>query len=276
MNINGLLAYAAIDDELTALNREYAELDVVKSFQLQARIKNESGATLMRLNNEAGELINQMNALSEKAAEIYRQLDEAQDNVAHIEDEKEADFYAKNVEKLLAQLNALANDVNALSKRIVDVKNEEAKAFQQGREATRQGIALKPQYDQCMAEYKPKAAAIKERLAEAGKGLDEEVKRYSTLKAGKIKNPIVPLFGSSCKGCFTEIDANSLNMLDTNGFTHNTGSRTLDAVRYLYGKGANAEYVHSFFDEDYANYVCERSFSGCSLMQGGAVGLTWS
>lgn len=65
-------------------------------------------------------------------------------------------------------------------------------------------------------------------------------------------------------------------MLDTNGFTRNTGSRTLDAARYLYGKGANAEYVHGFFNQDYADYVCERSFSGCSLMQNNTVGLTWS
>ncbi|MCI5676237.1 MAG: DHH family phosphoesterase [Clostridia bacterium] len=65
-------------------------------------------------------------------------------------------------------------------------------------------------------------------------------------------------------------------MLDTGGFTHNTGSRTLDAARYLFGKGANAEYVHHFFNEDYADYVCERSFSGCQLMMDNTVGLTWS
>jgi len=65
-------------------------------------------------------------------------------------------------------------------------------------------------------------------------------------------------------------------MLDTNGFTRNTGSRTLDAARYLYGKGANAEYVHTFFNQDYSDYVCERSFSSCTLMHGNTVGLTWS
>jgi c-di-AMP phosphodiesterase-like protein len=65
-------------------------------------------------------------------------------------------------------------------------------------------------------------------------------------------------------------------VLDTGNFTRNTGSRTLDAARYLYGKGANAEYVHSFFNEDYSDYVCERSFSGCALMQNNSVGLTWS
>lgn len=65
-------------------------------------------------------------------------------------------------------------------------------------------------------------------------------------------------------------------MLDTGGFTRNTGGRTLDAARYLYGKGANAEYVHTFFNEDYADYVCERSFSGCTLLHGNTVGLTWS
>ena len=65
-------------------------------------------------------------------------------------------------------------------------------------------------------------------------------------------------------------------MLDTGGFTRNTGSRTLDAARYLYGKGANAEYVHSFFNENYEDYERERSFSGNMLLHGGTVGLTWS
>ncbi|MBE6690904.1 MAG: hypothetical protein E7590_06430 [Ruminococcaceae bacterium] len=65
-------------------------------------------------------------------------------------------------------------------------------------------------------------------------------------------------------------------VLDTGNFTRNTGSRTLDAARYLFGKGANAEYVHSFFNEDYADYVCERSFSGCALLQNNTVGMTWS
>ena len=65
-------------------------------------------------------------------------------------------------------------------------------------------------------------------------------------------------------------------VLDTNNFTRNTGSRTLDAARYLFGKGANAEYVHSFFNENYEDYVCERSFSGCTLLHDDSVGLTWS
>jgi c-di-AMP phosphodiesterase-like protein len=65
-------------------------------------------------------------------------------------------------------------------------------------------------------------------------------------------------------------------MLDTGGFTHNTSSRTLDAARYLYGHGANAEYVNSFFHQNYEDYVCERSFSGCDLLENNTVGLTWS
>jgi c-di-AMP phosphodiesterase-like protein len=65
-------------------------------------------------------------------------------------------------------------------------------------------------------------------------------------------------------------------MLDTSGFTRNTGSRTLDAARYLYSKGANAEYVHSFFNENYSDYVCERSFSGSLLLHDDTVGITWS
>jgi c-di-AMP phosphodiesterase-like protein len=65
-------------------------------------------------------------------------------------------------------------------------------------------------------------------------------------------------------------------MLDTNSFTRNTGTRTLDAARYLYGKGANAERVSTFFNQSYDDYVRERSFSGCRLLHGNTVGLTWS
>ncbi len=65
-------------------------------------------------------------------------------------------------------------------------------------------------------------------------------------------------------------------MLDTDRFARNTGSRTLDAARYLYGKGANAERVNTFFNQSYGDYVCEHSFSGCMLLQGDTVGITWS
>ena len=65
-------------------------------------------------------------------------------------------------------------------------------------------------------------------------------------------------------------------MLDTVGFTRNTGTRTMDAARYLYGKGANAEHVQTFFNQNYEDYVCERSFSGCRFLQNNSVGITWS
>ena len=65
-------------------------------------------------------------------------------------------------------------------------------------------------------------------------------------------------------------------MLDTVGFTRNTGTRTMDAARYLYGKGANAEHVQTFFNQNYEDYVCERSFAGCRFLHDNSVGLTWS
>ena len=65
-------------------------------------------------------------------------------------------------------------------------------------------------------------------------------------------------------------------MLDTGSFTRNTGTRTLDAARYLYGKGANAERVNSFFNQSYEDYMRERSFSGCKLLHKDTVGVTWS
>ncbi len=65
-------------------------------------------------------------------------------------------------------------------------------------------------------------------------------------------------------------------MLDTGGFTRNTGARTLDAARYLYGKGANAERANTFFNLSFEDYVREHSFAACRLLQNDTVGITWS
>ena len=65
-------------------------------------------------------------------------------------------------------------------------------------------------------------------------------------------------------------------MLDTVRFSRNTGARTLDAARYLYGKGANAERVNLFFNQSYEDYMRERSFFGSKRLQNNTVGLTWS
>ncbi|MBR2354453.1 MAG: DHH family phosphoesterase [Clostridia bacterium] len=49
-------------------------------------------------------------------------------------------------------------------------------------------------------------------------------------------------------------------MVDTKNFTRNVGPRTFSAALYLRNAGANTEYVRTFFEQNFADYLSEAQF----------------
>ena len=49
-------------------------------------------------------------------------------------------------------------------------------------------------------------------------------------------------------------------MVDTKNFTRNVGTRTFSAALYLRNAGANTEYVRTFFEQNFADYLSEAQF----------------
>lgn len=50
-------------------------------------------------------------------------------------------------------------------------------------------------------------------------------------------------------------------MVDTNNFTHTTGTKTFSAAMYLRGVGANSEIARTFFHEDFDSFLSEAKFN---------------
>ena len=182
MDIKKLLEYASIDKEKTKLSAVYAEENAVKEFTTQTKRYSDASALIGKLNQDAEDIIKQIGALQDRYQEAMAQLNEYQAHATEIEDENEADFYSKNVEKLLSVLTNLSSDVSALSKVIADVRKQTEQAKVTAADAQARANKVKGEYAEVNARYAPQVADINARLKKASEGLGDELKIYQNLK----------------------------------------------------------------------------------------------
>ena len=217
MDIKRLLEYAAIDAEMVKLNQQFNDEPVVKEYTLQTKRYKEASGLIVKLNEDAEDIIKQIGAMTDRYQECMAQLAEYQSTAGEIEDENEADFYSKNVEKLLANLSVLSSDVAALGKTIADIRKQTSKAFAEASDATARVKSVRDSYNEVKARYAPMVAEIKARLQKAATGLEQELTIYLDLKKAH-KKPLVTFNGYNCGGCFMDIDANTRNRIETDGY----------------------------------------------------------
>lgn len=225
MNIAGLLEYAKIDEELTALNRKFNEEPIVVEYKAQNKRRNDALEALGKLNADAADMIAKANVLTERYNAAKAQLEESLANFENIEDENEADYYSKKLEDLVAMLNQLSQDIAALGKQIADMRVQYKKVAVVGNEAGKRMKAIADEYKQVSETYRPLVAEVRARLDKAGEGLGEGLVRYLALKKSNIKRPLVPINHNTCGGCFMEVDVGTRSTLDQEGYVicHNCG-----------------------------------------------------
>jgi len=217
MNIEKLLEYASIDAEMAKLNLAFNNEPDVKEYKLQSKRYKDASDLIGKLNAEAEDLINQINALQDRYQEALSQLNEYQATANEIEDENEADFYGKNVEKLINTLATLSGDCSTLGKRIAEVRAQTGKAFAVAQDATKSNAELRAKYAETTKRYEPEVNSIKARLAAASEGLGDALNVYLNLKKSGVKKPIVKINGENCGGCNMEVDANTLSRIRAAG-----------------------------------------------------------
>lgn len=218
MDIKGLLEYAKIDGEMTKLYAAFNEEPAVKEYNAQKKRYTDAQELIVKLNADAEDIIKQINAMNERYQECLAQLKEYQTTAGEIEDENEADFYSKNVEKLLSNLSSLGTDIAALSKTVADIRKQAAKASTDASDATMRTKAVLDAYNNAKKEYAPRINDIKTRLAKAGEGMGEGLAVYQDLRKRKVKHPMVTLNGSNCGGCFMDLDGTTREKIETQGY----------------------------------------------------------
>ena len=225
MNIAGLLEYAKIDEELTALNRRFNEEPVVAEYKSLSKRRNDALEALAKLNADAADLIGKANVLTERYNVAKAQLEESLANFDNIEDENEADYYSKKLEDLVAVLTQLSQDIASLGKQIADMRAQYKKVAVVGAEAGKRIKAIADDYKKISETYRPLVAEVRARLDKAGEGLGEGLTRYLSLKKSNVKRPLVPINHNTCGGCFMEVDVGTRSKLEQDGYVicHNCG-----------------------------------------------------
>ena len=218
MNIQGLLQYAKIDDELTALNRRFNEEAAVAEYKTQTKRRTEALDSLARLNADSAELIAKINSLSDRYEVAKVQLEEAQSNFEHIEDENEADYYSKKLEDLVGTLATFAQEIGSVGKQIADMRALYKKVALAGSDAGKRIKAVGDEYKAVSEKYRPLVAEVRARLDQCGEGLGDGLNRYLSLKKSNVKRPLVPINASTCGGCFMEVDVGNMNKLNQEGY----------------------------------------------------------
>lgn len=218
MNIEGLLEYAKIDEELDALNRRYNEESAVAEYKNQTKRRSAALDALAKLNADAGELIAKVDSLAERLSAAKAQLDETASNFEHIEDENEAEYYSKKLEDLLATMTQMTQDVANCEKQLAEVRAQYKKVVVAGADAGKRIKAIGEEYKAVTDQYRPLVGEVRARLDKASVGLGDALQRYLSLKKSNVKRPLVPINGNTCGGCFMEVDVGNMSKLRQEGF----------------------------------------------------------
>lgn len=223
MNIDLLLEYYEQDKALTELKKEISADPVIAEFGKHRQAWKEAQDTAIRINRDSEDLVMQVNSLTAQYEALVKEINETEENLQHVEDVNEADFYIRKLEKLSVNLQALAQDISALSSKVSDTQAqyrstlsrgsvEQAKMKEQDEEARKAQAKYSPRLKSQMA----KIDEIKKRCGEEEL---EELARFDILKKNK-KRPIVPANENYCGWCSQELPSSELANLAEKSWIH--------------------------------------------------------
>ena len=220
MDLSTMLEYQKLDMSLMRLENEVRQSPATKQFIGNKAVLTNAEEQVNKQNRDAGEMIAQMNALIAEYDSIEKELKEAEEAVSDVENAEAAEFYYRNIQKLINRLKNLATEISKMTSKIVELNQAHAATMAAGKEAKKKYAAYKEAYEAERAKYMPQATELQQKIAEAEKNCSEEfLSVYKRIRKLKKIPVIVPLVnGSSCGGCFMEVAGDALVALGSKPF----------------------------------------------------------
>lgn len=219
MELSAMLAYQSIDKELAKLQSEVMKSPSAREYMTSKHALSVAQEQVLKQNRDAGELIKQMESLIAEYEALEKELKESEEAVPEVADVTGADFFDRNVQKILQQLKNLSSEIAKVSSKIVELNQAHAASMAAGKSAKQKYTAVKGAYEAEVEKLRPAAEELKKKLLEAEKSCSKEfLDSYQRLKKSKVFPVIVPLSGSSCGGCFMELEGDALAALENSPF----------------------------------------------------------
>ena len=220
MELSTMLEYQELDNALMRLENELRQSPVAREYATYKHTLNTAQEQVMKQTRDAGEMTKQMEALIAEYEAIEKELKEAESAAPDVTSTVEADFFIRNVQKLVTQLKNLASEISKMSSRIVELNQSHAATMQAGKDAKKKLALCKDAYEAEKEKYRPAATELQQKIADAEKGCSEQfLTVYKRLRKLKKLPVIVPLMdGQSCGGCFMELAGDILVTLSGKAF----------------------------------------------------------
>ena len=219
MELSTMLEYQKLDNALIGLENELRQSQAAKEYTANKTALTNAQEQVLKQNREAGEMTSQMESLISEYETIEKELKEAESAVPDVDSAVGADFFIRNVQKLISRLKVLASEISKMSAKIVELNQSYAATMAAGKEAKKKLGQCRDAYEAEKAKFMPQATELQQKIVEAEKNCSEEfLTVYKRLRKLKKLPVIVPLNGFSCGGCFMEVAGDLLVKLDAHPF----------------------------------------------------------
>ncbi len=219
MELSVMLEYQNLDNALMRLENELRQSQAAKEYTANKNVLNNAQEQVLKQNRDAGEMTSQMEALIAEYETIEKELKEAESAVPDVDSSMGADFFIRNVQKLIARLKVLASEISKMSSKIVELNQNYTATMTAGKEAKKKLTQCRDAYEAEKSKFMPQATELQQKLQELEKGCSEEfLTVYKRLKKIKKLPVIVPLNGYNCGGCFMEVAGDLIVKLSSQPF----------------------------------------------------------
>ncbi|MBP5405235.1 MAG: hypothetical protein J6Y74_04745 [Clostridia bacterium] len=219
MDLSVMLEYQDLDRKLIKLESTLLQSEAAREYAQNKGTVTSAQEQVGKQNREAGEMIKQMDALIAEYEALEKELTEMEGAVPEVTDLNGAEFFSRNIQKLINQLKNLSQEIGKLSSRIVEMNQAHAATMSAGKEAAKKLNASKARYDEEKAKLMPEAKKLQAEIAEIEKKCTPRfLDVYKRLRKSKIP-VVVPLQGGrSCGGCFMELAGDAIVRLNGENF----------------------------------------------------------
>ena len=135
MELSTMLEYQKLDNALMNLENELRQSPVAREYATYKHTLTTAQEQVLKQTRDAGEMTKQMESLIAEYDAIEKELGEAEGAAPDVQNVTEADFFIRNVQKLIMQLKNLASEISKMSAKIVELNQSHAATMAAGKEA---------------------------------------------------------------------------------------------------------------------------------------------
>ena len=214
MSIEKMLKYQETDMRLIKLENELKNSECAKKMiYFQAETKK-SFDTLTSMNDVAKNNMDTIAKLKSKYDEICKQVEEISGEVLTESDEKQLDYYSKQLEKLYQSIDDMDKELSRSRKELADAGYKYTKEYEQAGKSSASFRRYSEEFNNLKKEKAVDANAIMKELRAMEVELDKALlDKYKKIRASK--RPVFVQFvkPNICGGCGMEVAQDVINKL---------------------------------------------------------------